>query len=287
TRAATAAALSAGSVASTVALRPSSVAGPSIMRASWPAPTMPISRAPTALRSGVADVTGRGEVSDTAASVRASAARARSAPHHGPLRERVEVIAGAGAGHAARGHVGARAAGAPAHPSLARGAGAEHRLHVVLPLLAGGGDEEDAEGCGVLGEQLETAAVILDEGAGQGQAHAGPARAAPGDGALEDARAELGIDAGALVRDLHDSGVLVAAHLDGGAAAAVDEGVLDEGRDDLGERTGRAPHGGAARDEHPQLAPGAAVGRGPFLALLGQDAAQLDDTGGAALRGAG
>src|SRR5699024_7582991 len=170
-----------------------------------------------------------------------SAARARAAPHHGPLRQGVEVVAaGAGPGDAARGHVGPAGAmpSASAHSaalaaSPVRAPGPEVLVLVVAVLLTGSGDEEYAEGRGLLGEQLEPAAVVLDQGPRERQADAGAARAAPRDGALEDLCSELRVDPAALVGDLDDGRVVVAAHLDRGAAVAVGEGVLDEGRDDL------------------------------------------------------
>src|SRR5699024_3353266 len=118
-----------------------------------------------------------------------SAARARAAPRHGPRRKGVEVVApGAGPGDAAGGHVGPAGAMPSAAATAAalaacpvRAPGPEVLVLVVAVLLAGCGDQEHAEGRGLLGEQLEPAAVVLDQGPRERQADSGAARAAAGD----------------------------------------------------------------------------------------------------------
>ena len=60
-----------------------------------------------------------------------------------------------------------------------------------------GGSGAPRSGGGVA--QLEAAAVVLDEAAGHGEAEAGAALLAEGDEGLEDAVADLGRDARALV----------------------------------------------------------------------------------------
>src|SRR5579875_2461213 len=78
--------------------------------------------------------------------------------------------------------------------------------------------------------EFEPATVGAGEVSGEREAESGAAGADP---AFEDVRSERQIDAGALVADLHHHGRTVAARLHLTRAAAVLQGVLQQGGQDL------------------------------------------------------
>src|SRR5690606_19319234 len=131
--------------------------------------------------------------------------------------------------------------------------------------------------------KLEPAAVGRDEVARERetQPRPGPARDLP----LEDARGEVVVDALTVVADLEDRAVARSrgprTHPRG--PRAVLEGVLDEGREHLGQRPGCREHVDVRLDLELERAARGLEGGRPLLDLLLGELEQVDRLGRAAL----